>query len=283
MGQREDRTLEESVRTQDPTEEVGGEECNATAPEAEFQGGTLDEKPDGSHPKFSEELQDAYSPEPEKMVLDPIDGLPVPADENQADDTVFAPPFTFETMVCVEDDREYVEVFAEEDGVEELRRRIAFYKVSDGMGKPLQGAPTIAELRLKYLPNGTSVERKRFDPKEVIELWGLKFCKDDDGRLVMVRPLRERCIHYKRQVFSNDAVADYESQGGKIVFRNCMIRRSIGGAFLSLRDEGIFSCDYRSPHDHESTKRVLDDPDSNRLRSNAHKIKLPLFNFNQGS
>lgn len=283
MGQREDRTLEESVRTQDPTEEVGPEECNASAPECEFRAGELDEKPDGSHPKFSEELQDAYSPEPEKMIPDPVDGLPVPADEVQAEDVAFAPPFTFETMVCVEDDRAYVEVFAGEDGVDEMRRRISTYKVADGMGKPLQGAPTVAELRLKFKPNGSHVERKRWLPKEVIELWGLRFCKDDDGRLVLVRPLRERCIHYKRQVFSNDAVPDPDAVGGKIVFRNCMIRRSIGGAFLSLRDEGIFACDYRSPSDSESIKHVLDEPDANRLRSNAHKIKLPLFNFGQGS
>ena len=96
----------------DPTEEVGPEECAPGAEECEFKAGSIDETANATFPKFMDEVADAYTPEPGKLVLSPEDGLPIPADESS--EVLSAPPFTIDHVVCVEDDREYVEMFNDE-------------------------------------------------------------------------------------------------------------------------------------------------------------------------
>jgi hypothetical protein len=127
-------------------------------------------------------------------------------------------------------------------------------------------------------------------PGEVITAYGYQFARRKDVQLkpefahlvgwnlLPVRPLRERCRYYKRQVFPFQA-EDTPSVGRGMteVARNCTIRRSIGGAFLSLKNEGVYACDYRDPPDPETTKRFLDDPQRKKLDDNAHLTKVPAF------
>lgn len=227
---------------QDPTEEVSAEECAPGAHQCEIKSGDLEEGADASHPSFMEEIQDAYSPEPGLMVPSAEDGLPVPADETN--EPQVAPPFTIDNVVCVEDDREWVPI------------------------------------RTEYLEDGSIKEPQRFKPSDVVTLFDRPHVLLDKSNVesrIHVRPIRARCVYYMRQVLSNDAVPDPDELGHKIVFRNCTARRSIGGAFMSLRDEAVYACDYRDPPDPASTEKHLDGPDRERLRSEAYKKKLPLF------
>jgi len=100
---------------------------------------------------------------------------------------------------------------------------------------------------------------------------------DNYQHFILVRPLREACAHYKRQVTVNDDVPDEKEYGHRIVFRNCTKRRSVGGAFMGLRDEAIYACDYREPPHPESVRKYLDDPDRVHLGSDAYKRHLPMF------
>ena len=93
-----------------------------------------------------------------------------------------------------------------------------------------------------------------------------------------MRPLRERCKHYRRQVISNDDKPDPNEFGHQIIFRNCAARRSNGGAFMSLMGQGIYHCDYREPRD-EISSAELDRQDRERLESRAHEERVPMFNI----
>jgi hypothetical protein len=97
------------------------------------------------------------------------------------------------------------------------------------------------------------------------------------GTWVPVRPKRERCKYYKRQILLNDDKKDGEF-GRQHICRNCTMRRSIGGAFLSLRDEAVVACDYRDPPDEESVRVHLDEKDKARL-DGGEPERVPLFSL----
>ena len=272
---------EGEVDAGDPTEEVGPEECEGGAIESEYKAGSIDESANATFPKFMDEVADAYSPEPGLMVPSPVDGLPIPADE--AAEPVTAPPFTIDHVVCVEDDREFVEMLHRE-----------YVEMTKLGGHRAFLETMVVAFRDSFTSSGETTTRLHFSPDRVLELFGYKLVKvtneekmilvmDTDTAntekdvYVFVRPLRERCKHYMRQILSHDGQPDPNEPGHRIIFRNCMIRRSVGGAFMGLRDEAVYACDYRDPPHIESVKKFLDDPDHEKLRSEAYKVKLPLF------
>lgn len=219
-----------------------------------------------------DEVADQFQPKTIKLVLSPQDGLPVPADEPFS--PMVAPPFTRENVICVEDDREYVEIFDEEM----LERG---WRTWDSGKVPVVRKWTIpdgyealtVEVRSRWDENGQEVARRAFTPSEVIERFGHKF--SPDGK-VPVRPIRERCKYYKRQCFANHDVPDPTAFGHQHVARNCMARKSIGGAYLSLYNEAVYACEYRDPPDPESVKRVFEDRDRERLNSGPPEM-VPMF------
>jgi hypothetical protein len=66
--------------------------------------------------------------------------------------------------------------------------------------------------------------------------------------------------------------------GHQLVFRVCAARRSNGGAFMSLRDEGIYQCDFRNPPDERST-RLQDSKDLAKVRQRPDLLLVPMFNM----
>jgi hypothetical protein len=259
----------------DPTEEIGpsGAEVGPSDAEQRPTATTMGEPPQAAEWSLRSEVDEAFPIEPIPMVLHPADGLPVPVDERT--NFAFAAPFTVETVCCIEDESAFVEVFEEDHDDEASRGNII----------------TLTRLHLSSLrrfersafnPDGTVRERRRFLPTDVLVRWGqrvvayLDEVTGNEGYL-LVRPVRERCVHYKRQLVGNDDVPDPNEAGHKILFRNCAARRSVGGALLSLRDEAIYACDYRSPPDPSTVERYLDEPDRLRLKSSAHLKHLPMF------
>lgn len=252
---------DKGLAEQDPTEEVRGEAGNALQADCALNAGDEQQGVEDTG-SFREEIGDAYQPEPDFMVPGP-DGLPIPAKETSILNT--APPFTIDHVVCIEDERQWVESFSDDVDWGWIKRfsSIGFLESVDA--------------RQRFAPDGKEQDRRVFAPSQVEKLFGQSFARLETGKYVPVQPIRERCVHYKRQVLSNDAEPDPEAPGHRIIFRNCTARRSIGGAFLSLRDEAVYACDYRDPVDRKSLDAYVDGPDRERLKSEAHKKKLPLF------
>ena len=286
----------------DTMAEDGAEECSAKAADCEFRGGAYDGQAQECEHSVEDEIEDPFPTELIPYVLSPVDGLPQPIDKPLSP----APAFTRDTFVCVEDDTSHVELFDEElrergwSIAEEahpetesglLDRAAAIFRRAFTETHPhvLWNTPSFS-VALPDSPSTTGVSvsvRGRFDEKggertrrvfeEVVVLWGEKFGVESTGELVPVRPARERCRYFHRQLLGNDDEPDKEKVGGKIGFRNCERRRSIGGAFLSLANEAVFACDYRDPPDRASVEHWLDSHDRDVLQNEPHKKLVPIF------
>jgi len=271
----------------EPTEEVGPTASEVDPERTGVKPGAIEGQPQESQVTFQDELGEAFVAEPLTMILSPQDGLPIPAEESHILAT--APPFSIENVVCVEDERSFVELYGDEvhDLLEHVDAAIA---VVNGP---------------RYTRVGAERARMSFTPERVVTKWGHRFVEltaeewatvqqallddmppgkalnaDLEGLpFVAVRPVRERCQFYKRQVFSNDDQPDAGSVGHYIIFRNCTERRSVGGAFMSLRDEAVHACDYRSPPHPESVEKHLDKKDRHRLLNATSVTRVPLFNL----
>lgn len=240
----------------DPTHEVGPSDCEGVPIETEVKVQKMGEQIEESEVSFLHEIDEGYEPRTQNFGIGG-DGLPIPLEESG--NLAIAAAFTYENMVCIEDTRSFVELFREEIYDNYLENK-AEYKLMN---------------RSRYDDNGTEVPRLEFDPDRVEKFFG-NFIVHEKGILI-VRPIRERCVHYKRQIFINDEQPDPNEPGNKIVFRNCSVRRTVGGAALSLRDEAVFACDWRNPRDPASEEKWLDAFDRKKLQDEPGKIRLPLF------
>jgi hypothetical protein len=277
----------------DPTEEVGPEASETTGGGAELPPGAHDAPPEESQVTFDDEMSEAFVVEASPLVPHPVDGLPVPTNEMK-NSLALAPRFSIDNVVCIEDERSFVELFADE-----LPPKSTWKE------------PMVVFDRPRFMADGTDRSRLSFDPARVVRRWGHRFvhlthdewdalqerlvgefgdafataagattfATADDGSppWVAVRPVRERCHHYKRQAFANDDVPNKNDFGHTIVFRNCLVRRSVGGALMSLHNQAVFACEYRDPPHQESVTRHLDEKDAERLR--AVVVEVPLFNI----
>lgn len=241
----------------DPDDTSGPEGCVAKPSETAVAPENTVEPAQETLVDIAEELAGGFMTEPEVMVEDAVDGMPVPVDTHPL---AYAPPFTHEHVVCVEDAREYVSLFHEE--LPEIERG-AFH----------------AE-RQRYDGNGSEKERRRFSPESVRTSRGRLIVPTSDGN-IPVRPVRPRCAYYARQLFVNHDQPDPKKFGHRLRYSFCMhpARRSIGGAAMSLQNEAVFACDLRDPADSASVSKHLDEPDRKRLTDEGHKVMLPLFNL----
>lgn len=266
----------------DPLGEAGPVSCEASPADCEQLVVDGEASVDQCEYPAAAEIDEPFPVEALRTVLAP-DGLP---DHSLEDPTQGeAAPFTYEGVICVADDREYVELFLEEVAT---RHRATFAIHAHGDGEIYDvdylchGAPIELKhrfrLRMRYDAAGVERERTRFGRDEVVERWGAWTAARFDKRelvkfLVFVRPVREVCRYYKRQLFPIDGEPTM-----KVIFRNCThpARRSIGGAALSLRDEAVFACDYRDPLD-AIANASLDASDRKKLDTEPHRTRLPLF------
>jgi len=263
---------------EDPNEEVGREGINASTEDIDQRRDEIDDE-ERVEATLRDEVAEQFPVEPIALVMSEEDGMPVPADESVQ--LALAPSFTRENVICVEDDRSYVELFAEEltqRGWSELGDEEDVDDDDVGQWETPTGW-VIEQMRHRdrYDAEGLERTRRKFDRDMVRQRWGQTMVQVTGGWLP-VKPVRERCKYYKRQVFLNEDVSPGEF-GAMQILRNCTMRRSLGGAFLSLRDEAVVACDYRDPPCLESVKKILDDKDQYRL-DNADKVEqVPLFNL----
>lgn len=305
----------------DPTEEVGPQGCDARAADTEFRPGELEGPPEESQIQPVEELFDAFVMEPAVMIPSPEDGLPTPAGETH--EMATAPPFTYETTVCIGDDREYVELWADETrmrGMVSVRitaeRTVSLPAPMTRDGRPVA---TTLRVRSRYSVGGEEHRRRSFRPEQVVHRWGFSYVQatiDANGIavpfcagggieeidfspqraqqtshwqdygdtvapgaivLLPVRAYREPCQHFRQQAFGNDDQPDKKAFGHIVMFSNCLARRSVGGALMSLRDQAVYACEYREPADPDTAKQYIHDFNKKRLTSKAHEVMVPAF------
>jgi hypothetical protein len=96
--------------------------------------------------------------------------------------------------------------------------------------------------------------------------WVLK-----DHPHIPVKPKREPCVHYVRQILQSDLNPQI-----KIVSRLCSARRDRQGAFMSVRDRAVYACDMREPKDWSSVE-ALDAFDREKIRQGKHREFFPMF------
>lgn len=268
---------------QRPDEQVGPDQCEADAKRVEKLPGEGSEGVEASEFEPGDELHEQFPIEEIAVVPDPVDGLPTPMTGDFR--TATAPAFTYDNVVCLEDDREYVELFAEEMSHRGWRGVSRGPTAEDVRWCPesvfdlriIEEAELAIIARSRFEPDGSEATRRTFEPDSVERMWGTTLVLADEGDgFIPVRPRRDRCKHYKRQVFSNDDQPDPTQEGHQIVFRNCTARRSNGGAFMSLRDEAVYMCDYRDPPDERSAQEQ-DGKDRDKLVNRPDLLQVPLF------
>lgn len=244
----------------------------------EFRANPGDDLAKDQEVSIREELLETFSPQPIVTVPSAHDGMPIPAQESTQ--LALAPPFTRETVVCVEDDTEYVELFSDE--------LLEFRGWNPSTEQPLLycGDTVIwgdlHEARCRFDTDGTPRKRERFSPEQVVKRFGVFVARyERDGRTahLAVRPRRERCEFMQRQVMANDEQPNRDDFGHYVRYYNCTKRRSVGGAFMSLRDTAVYACDYRRPNDPDSIEQFLDSFDRKRLGEKRHLEMVPLFNL----
>lgn len=122
-------------------------------------------------------------------------------------------------------------------------------------------------------PSGR-VTRELESSTEVKQMPDGTYCYEEGpGKFqVDVEPIRPPCRHYVRQL----------GQAGdnpelKMIYRLCSARRTTEGAFMSVRDTGIWACSMREPRDLESEKRHLDLFDERKIREGAQRTASSIF------
>jgi hypothetical protein len=275
-----DEASENAAAGAEPTEEVGPGASEAKAEQCELSPEEIrGEQAGAAEFSMRSEIDEAFAPQTEVMVAHPDDGMPVPA--NESDTIAIAPAFTRENVVCIEDTRVFVEVFDEERSEHE---RLAAHGVHPMVDDRLNSK---LSCRSKYDDAGKEVERTKFEPARVVERWGSTVVElsSDDARqagqvkqmYVLVRPIRERCCFYMRQLFANDSQPNPKEPGHRLLFQNCTARRSVGGAYMAISNEAVYACDYRLPADPGTVTRELDEPAQKKLRERPHEVHLPLL------
>lgn len=271
----EDRKAQED----EPLEEVDAEGCNVIADECEFTGAEKDGAAPDAEFSLREEIFETFQPVTEVVVDSPVDGLPIPA--NERTDLAKAHPFTRETVVCIEDDSAFVELFSEELEARGWVPKRGLLGLGATTLSPSGDVSrrTLADARSRFAADGKENERKSFKPEEVTHGYGVAFVKQPSGYVLPVRMRRERCKFWMRQVMANDEIPEPTEFGHLIRYSNCAARRSVGGALMTMRDEAMYACDYRDPYDQPTAEKYLDKFDRDRVNSKKHLEMIRPFNL----
>lgn len=252
-------------------------ECSFVAPEHDPS--TVETPEADGEVSPHEEVVEPFPIERTDWALSGEDSLPVPVSEAEHAVPPHAPSFTRDKFVCADDDSEYVEMFKHEltpDAGLALRPEEGTLAVRppDSIRSVVGLGCNDLALRSGYDDEGSPVGRRSWPREAVNEMWGHHWVREN-GKLTPVRPRRERCKYYRRQMYASHTQPVHGEPGHLQAARVCLARRSVGGAFLSLRDEGIYACDLRDPPDQQTTHLYLDAPDARRLDAGEPEMVAP--------
>jgi len=216
-----------------PTEVIGGEGADTRmGSRQDFSFDRADPLMNVGH---SDLLKDAFPGRTQPIINDPVDGMPRPSDDRVQTNIL---PFNEDTFVCIEDERQWVEVFTEGD-TDSWQWQV-----------PLGKAQSVAPTRSRWDDNGDEREPATFKKDEVKKCFGLDVVITN-GQMVRVRPIRQRCTFYTEQL----AVAD--DVDATPLYRFCSAFRTLAGAHWSVFDESILACSARNPRDFVGEKQLV--------------------------
>ena len=282
MATMDGNNTQDEDETDEPQEVVGPEGCEPVVDDTELAPGERDDTPDNCSFSPMDEVEEAFPVVPIPLVIDPTDGLIRPVDQSEC----YSPAFCEDNVVCIADERMFVEVFHEELldlGWSFHSRSLEYITPERGTRLSTDDASSgfIVNVRKRFDSSGAERTRLQFKPSATMVLWGEKFGTPSvDGEIVAiipVKPIREKCCYYMRQVFANQAQPDPTAIGSRTLYVHCTRRRSVGGAFMSLSDEAIYACDHRDPPDKTSVDRDLDAFDQKRLRERPDRTLVAMF------
>lgn len=241
--------------------------------EVGFKRGALDEQ---ATMRPSDQWADMFNGRAAPIITDPNDGMPRPADMPASD----IAPLSEDTLVCMADERTWVEMFEEEIN-EDPARLVIIEKSWVGSKESHYARHFWGYMRSRFDAEGVPVVRMRFEPKSVVERFGFKWARLDSAdtpadkaqptTMVAVRPIREACSRYKRQLAGADDLA-----GVTTIWRYCEALRTVGGAYLQVNDEAIYACELREPRD-PSTEASIRAFDERKMRQGKERVYLPMF------
>lgn len=268
---------------QSPADPAPPHETVADKEDGVVEAGQLDGDVHETAFEVEDELHDSF---PVEQLATPIgpDGLP---DHSAEKVLAGALPHTIEAVTCIADERQYVELFAEEllergwvleergededEDAEPWARSIwspPYYRSCRVYAK------IKLDVRGRFDMEGQPRLRRTFGPDEIERKWDEAF----GPGFVPTRPVREKCKHYQRQHFGREAQPDPDQPGHNMFFLMCThpSRRSIAGAAMRLNNEAIYGCDLRDPFDSDGVARMNDFYDA-KIRDRPDKRRLPMF------
>ena len=229
-----------------------------------------------------DEVDEDFKPGPMHLELG-SDGLPRQIDQTTESDI---PALSKETLVCMGDYSKFVirnrwgSIIAEFEPMDVDRSPTGWWRVKTSL------ALERAKLALQRERKASKGNGKEEDPNSDDYLLGAlasQFVRmrHEDGYGVQappysdewftVEPLRPPCVHYVRQKVSLP-----ENALHKMYARLCAARRTTEGAFMSVRDQGIWACDMREPRD-TTTELQLEEFDAKKIQEGAQRTHLNVF------
>lgn len=206
--------------------------------------------PDDTEWDAFDEIFDDYKPTGKRVIAE--DGLPTVADTDASEDDI--PPLSLETLVCMGDRSEFV--VRDEQG--EIARRFRPDEISRKPDGKWYYYPPVTWWTYIWIA---------FSCLFVFG-WFLR----KNWRPVQVEPIRPQCKHYVRQVGQMS-----ENPTSKLHYRLCAARRSIEGAFMSVRDTGFWACTLREPRDLISEEKYIEQFDELKVKQGENRVKFSIF------
>lgn len=226
---------------------MADEKAGVSPEETEIDNAGDDEAEDEFHP-FDEVFED-YNPSQTTQVM-AEDGLPTQSVE-QADSNI--PPLSPETLICMGDFSAFVK--------------------TDNVGRVVR---TFSPEEVAQYPNGIYYYEK---PATELEAEEAEQKSRPPGksssisyRIVGLLPVRPPCKHYVRQLGQAG-----DNPEMKQTYRLCSARRTTEGAFMSVRDMGLWACTMREPRDINSEKRHLDLFDERKMLEGKNREVSSIF------
>lgn len=230
-----------------------------------------------------DEVDEDFKPGPMHLEI-AADGLPQQIDKTTESDI---PALSKETLICMGDYSKFVirdrwgEIVAEFEPTDVDRSPRGSFRVKASAA--IERAKLTIERRRKELREEAKRDAVVPDAKLDDDLIVLASVASKFGRSskmvaprycrewFQVRPVRPSCQHYVRQKVSLPENAQH-----KMYARLCAARRTTEGAFMTVRDQGVWACDMREPRDTRSELQ-LDEFDAKKIQEGANRTHLNVF------
>lgn len=200
------------------------------------------------------------------IIIDPIDGLPRPADEH-IDGS--APALTEDSFICMADERLWVPWMARD-----IARETVAAGTPDYPPVVYDESPTETDLP-EWDDEGNPIPPPTYTFDQLRKAYGVMWCLNDDGSLKWpVRPIRQKCEHFMRQLITDQTLSSTE--GPVIPLASFCRGFLIDGEPMSLADQAVWACERRSPRDLVTEEKIVERV-RKKIAQGKEKAPTPVF------